>query len=167
MGSGDAGAEVRWADSGPGDLYAPFRSRATRIVTIVLIVWILAGWVLFVVLTSRLDDPRREYQVASAALAVLICVFLHLVGSVAAFPSRSGLRVRNIIGTTRLDWAQIVSVRFGERDWVQLNLSDGRVLPVLAIQRVDGERARAASRRLATLVAEHEPGGMNTGSSGG
>lgn len=167
MASGETGPEDRRADAGPGDLYAPFRSRATRIVTIVLIVWILAGWVLFVLLTNRLEDPHREYQVASAALALAICVFLHLIGSVAAFPSRSGLRVRNIIGTARLDWAQIVSVRFGERDWVQLDLSDGRVLSVLAIQRVDGARARAASRRLATLVAKHEPGGMDAGSSGG
>lgn len=165
--SGPTAPEDQPAGSGSPDLYAPFRSRATRIVTIVLIVWIVAGWVLFVVLTNRLDDPHREYQVGSAVLALLICVFLHLMGSVAAFPSRSGLRVRNIIGTARLDWAQIVSVRFGERDWVQLDLSDGRVLSVLAIQRVDGARARAESRRLATLVAQHEPGGMDAGSSGG
>ncbi|HIZ36647.1 MAG TPA: PH domain-containing protein [Candidatus Ruania gallistercoris] len=167
MASAGTDPEDRSSGSGPGDRYAPFRSRATRIVTIVLIVWIVAGWVLFVVLTNRLDEPRREYQVGSAVLALLICVFLHLVGSVAAYPSPAGLRVRNIIGTARLDWAQIVSVRFGERDWVQLDLADGRVLPVLAIQRVDGERARAASRRLATLVAEHEPGGVDSGSSGG
>ena len=167
MPPGEPGPEGRQAGPAPGGLYAPFRSRATRIVSIVLIVWIVAGWVLFVVLTNRLDDPRREYQVASAALALVICVFLHLIGSVAAFPSRSGLRVRNIIGSTQLDWAQIVSVRFGERDWVQLDLADGRTLAVLAIQRVDGVRARAASRRLATLVAEHEPGGMDTGGSSG
>ncbi len=157
MGSDEAGPPDRHGSSGPGALYAPFRSRATRIVSIVVIVAIIVARVLFVVLTNRLDQPPRNFQISTAALALVFCVFLHLVGSVAAFPSREGLRVRNILGNSWLDWEQIVSVRFGERDWVQLDLADGRVLSVLAIQRVDGERARAAARRLATLVAEAEP----------
>ncbi len=156
MGSGAADPSDRQQGSDPDALYAPFRSRATRIVSIVVIVAIVAGWVVFVLLTNRFDQPPRNFQISTAALALVFCVFLHLVGSVAAFPSRDGLRVRNILGTRWLDWEQIVSVRFGERDWVQLDLSDGRVLSVLAIQQVDGERARAAARRLATLVAEAE-----------
>lgn len=151
--------------TGPADLYAPFRPRATRIVSLVLIVWVLGGWVLFLVLTQGLEHPPRTYQVGGAVLAVLISMFLYLMASVRAVPTADGLRVRNIVRGAELEWAQIIGVRFGERDWVQLDLADGSVLPVMAIQRVDGARAQAASRRLATLVAEHEPGGMDAGSS--
>ena len=63
--------------------------------------------------------------------------------------------MRNVVYTTRLEWAQIVAVRFGGGDpWVTLDLDDGEVLAVMAIQRADGDRGRAEARRLATLVAE-------------
>ncbi len=153
--------------TGQQDLYAPFRPRATRIVAFVLIVWVLGGAVAFVLLIEGLDHPQRSYQVGGAALALLISTFLYLMASVRAMPTAEGLRVRNIVRGADLEWAQIVNVRFGERDWVQLDLADGHVIPVMAIQRVDGAAARAASRRLATLVAQHEPGGMDAGSSGG
>ncbi|HLS64205.1 MAG TPA: PH domain-containing protein [Ruania sp.] len=153
--------------TGPADLYAPFRPLATRIVSFVLIVWLLGGAVAFVVMIQRLEHPPLSYQVGVVTLAVLISAFLYLMGSVRAVPSAEGLRVRNIIRGADLEWAQIVNVRFGERDWVLLDLADGHVFPVMAIQRVDGARARAASRRLATLVAQYEPGGMDTGSGSG
>jgi len=149
----------------PADLYAPFRPLATRIVSFVLIVWILGGAVAFVLLIRGLDRPPLSYQVGGVALALLISAFLYLMASVRAVPSAEGLRVRNIVRGADLEWAQIVNVRFGERDWVLLDLADGHVFPVMAIQRVDGARAQAASRRLATLVAQHEPGGMDAGGS--
>lgn len=150
---------------GPADLYAPFRPRATRIVSFLLILWVFGGAVAFVVLVEGLDRAPRSYQVGGMALALLICAFLYLMASVRAVPTPEGLRVRNILRGADLEWAQIVNVRFGERDWVLLDLADGHVFPVMAIQRVDGARAQAASRRLATLVAQHEPGGMDAGSS--
>ena len=55
-----------------------------------------------------------------------------------------------------LAWAQVVAVRFGGGDpWVTLDLDDGEVLAVMAIQRADGARGEAEARRLATLVAAH------------
>jgi hypothetical protein len=48
----------------------------------------------------------------------------------------------------------VVAVRFGDGDpWVMLDLRDGDVLAVMAIQRADGAYAQAEARRLATLVA--------------
>ena len=45
-------------------------------------------------------------------------------------------------------------MRLGDGDpWVMLDLSDGDVLAVMAIQRADGAYAVAEARRLATLVA--------------
>lgn len=133
----------------------------------VLIVWVAGGWLLFLALIQRLEQPPHAYQWASTVLAVLVCGFLYRQGSVHALPGSDGLVVRNVVRRHHLDWAQIVNVRFGERDWVQLDLSDGHVLSVMAIQRVDGKRAQVAARRLATLVARHEPGGMGAGGSGG
>jgi hypothetical protein len=71
-----------------------------------------------------------------------------------ADPSPGGLVVQNLVRRDDLRWGQIVAVRFGDGDpWVMLDLSDGDVLAVMAIQRADGARAVAEARRLATLVA--------------
>ncbi|UFU04539.1 PH domain-containing protein [Ruania suaedae] len=146
---------------GAEDLYAPFRPRATRWVSLGIIVWVLGGYLVFVVLTVRLPGSQLLLHLTAGVLAAAVALFLWLHASVAAIPDQQGLLVRNVLRRQRLAWEQIVSVRFGERDWVQLDLTDGTVLAVMAIQRVDGEHARVASRRLAALVARHEPGGMD------
>ena len=47
-------------------------------------------------------------------------------------------------------------MRFGDGDpWVTLDLSDGDVLAVMAIQRPTASDGVAEARRLATLVAAH------------
>lgn len=84
----------------------------------------------------------------------LIDAFLWRQATVRAVPSESGLHVRNLFLHRDLEWAQIVSVRFGERPWVQLDLDDGDTLAVMGIQRSDGERAIEESRRLARLVQD-------------
>ncbi|UNX53203.1 PH domain-containing protein [Georgenia sp. TF02-10] len=141
------------------DLHAPFRARAARTVTWVLGVLTVLGAVAVIVLLPLsgavfgLGD-----QAGTAALAALICWFLWRQGSVRADPGPTGLRVRNLVHTRQVDWAEIVAVTFGEGNpWVLLDLSDGDTLAVMAIQRADGDRARAEARRLATLVALHEP----------
>ncbi|UFU08283.1 PH domain-containing protein [Ruania halotolerans] len=144
--------------------YAPFRPRATRLVSFGVIGWLGGGWMVFVLATRDLADPATH--VGAGLLVALISVLLVRLASLAAIPDARGLFVRNVVSSRRVDWAQIVGVRFGERDWVSLDLSDGSVLAVMAIQRVDGERARKESRRLAALVARHEPGGMDAGDSG-
>jgi PH (Pleckstrin Homology) domain-containing protein len=81
---------------------------------------------------------------------------LLLFARLRATPGPDGLVVRNVVVVTKLEWAQIVAVRFGGGDpWATLDLADGDVLPVMAIQRADGERGVAEARRLATLVAAH------------
>lgn len=89
-------------------------------------------------------------------LAAALAWFLWRLGSVRAQPSEAGLHVRNLLLSHDLRWAQIVSVRFGGGNpWVLLDLDDGQTLPVMGIQRSDGERAVAEARRLATLVEYH------------
>nr|WP_284500986.1 PH domain-containing protein [Bowdeniella massiliensis] len=82
--------------------------------------------------------------------------------SVRAQPDDEGLTVRNFIRTTRLSWAQIISVRFGQgRPWAVLDLANGTELAVMAIQRADGDAAMSEARRLATLIEEHEVTGSD------
>ena len=92
----------------------------------------------------------------SRSSALLIAGFCWRQASVRATVDDEGVTVRNLVYSRRLEWAEIVSVRFGSgRPWVQLDLSDGDTLAVMGIQRADGAYAEAEARRLATLVAQH------------
>lgn len=89
-------------------------------------------------------------------LSLAIAVVLWRFGGVTARPDPTRLEVRNVVRTSRLDWAEIVAVHFGGgTPWVMLDLADGESLAVMAVQRADGARAEAEARRLATLVALH------------
>jgi hypothetical protein len=87
-------------------------------------------------------------------VAALIGWVLLRFGLLRADPSPAGLVVQNLVRREELRWEQVVAVRFADGDpWVMLDLSDGDVLAVMAIQRADGAYATAEARRLATLVA--------------
>ncbi|PFG38012.1 PH (Pleckstrin Homology) domain-containing protein [Georgenia soli] len=141
------------------DLHAPFRPRSARVVTLVLGLLTVAGALVIIVSLPRMEGVvfGPADQAGTAVLALGICWFLYRQGSVAAVPSERGMVVRNIIHTRELEWAEILSVSFGDgAPWVQLDLSDGGTIAVMAIQRADGEHGRSEARRLATLVALHE-----------
>lgn len=141
------------------DLYAPFRPRSARVVAGALaLVSLLGLGALAVVLpdvagvSTGLGD-----RLSIALVAAGIAWFCYRQATVRAVPDRDGLLVRNLLRSRRLEWPEVVSVRFGEgRPWVQLDLVDGDTLAVMGVQRADGERARVEARRLATLVALHE-----------
>jgi hypothetical protein len=142
------------------ELHLPFRPRAARRVAVVLAVLTVVGTALIMIMVPRM--PGVTFTLADHAgmvvLAACIVWLLWRQGAVRALPGASGLTVRNFIYTRTVEWEEIVSVNFGEGSpWVQLDLSDGDTLAVMAIQRADGARAVADSRRLATLVALHEP----------
>ncbi len=133
-----------------------------RRVTQVLGVMTVAGAAFIMIAVPQLENVRFGVadQAGTALLAAVICWLLWRQGAVRAVPDERGLTVRNFIYTRTVEWAEIVSVTFGEGNpWVQLDLSDGDTLAVMAIQRADGARGVAESRRLATLVALHEPTG--------
>lgn len=138
--------------------YRPFRPRAARLVS-----WVLGAIVLVVMIVIAVALPAMMArpvavgdQVAIIAFGVAVAWFLSRQAGVRAIPDPEGLTVRNLVVTTRLGWNEIVSVRFGpDRPWVQVDLSDGRTLAVMAVQRADGDAASAEARRLATLVAQH------------
>jgi len=145
----------------PGDraaLYAPFRPRLARAVALALAVLVV---VLTTALLLALPAAAGEtYKAADRAgiglVGLAIAWFCWRQASVRAAVDTTGVRVRNLMLSRELTWAEIVSVRFGEgRPWVQLDLADGDTLAVMGIQRADGAFAIGEARRLATLVALH------------
>ncbi len=133
--------------------YRTFRPRAARVVPLVLAVLVL---VLTVGLILRMPSLTTGDDVGFALLGLAIAWFCWRQASVRARVDENGVTVRNLVYTRRLEWAQIVSVRFGSgRAWVQLDLADGDTLAVMGIQRADGAYAEAEARRLSTLVAQH------------
>ncbi|WP_051640051.1 PH domain-containing protein [Cellulomonas sp. URHE0023] len=133
--------------------YRTFRPRAARVVTLTLAVVVLTLAGLLIAFMPGLNTGDR---VGFALVALMIAAFCWRQGTVRARVDDNGVTVRNLVYTRRLEWAEIVSVRFGSgRPWVQLDLSDGDTLAVMGIQRADGQYAQAEARRLATLVAQH------------
>ena len=135
------------------ELTAPFRPRLARAVTLALGVLVLGSTAAIMVSMTVLSTGDR---IGFALVGGLIVWFLWRQASVVARADDDGLTVRNLVFTRRLEWAEVVSVRFGSgRPWVQLDLADGDTLAVMGVQRADGERAVAEARRMATLVARH------------
>ena len=143
---------------GPPGLHRPFRPRAARWVSLGVAVVVIAT---AVALVLALPSVAPDWDVASVrggilVLAAMVVGFLSLQAGVRAVPDATGLTVRNLVVTRHVSWPEIVSVRFGHgRPWVQLDLADGQVLAVMAVQAADGPRAAAEAQRMATLVALH------------
>lgn len=68
-----------------------------------------------------------------------------------------GVRVRNLVGSYEVPWELVRSVRFGRGSpWASLELQDDDMLPMLALQAADKERAVAGVRALRELHAAHQ-----------
>ncbi len=141
------------------DRLAPFRPRNARRVAWALLALVGAAVAGLMVASFT---TLAEFGWVDRALTVLFAgagaVIIHRQATVVAIPHEAGLRIRNLFVTTELEWAQIVRVNFMRgHPWVTLDLSDGDTVAVMAIQSADGERGLAEARRLADLVAAHEP----------
>lgn len=136
-----------------------FRPRRLRILT-----WILAGAVVvsFALLSYGLGRIGwRAWHSYDAVwmnlMSLLIAAGVLRLGAVRAEADPDGLVVRNLWRTRRLVWAQVVGVSFSPAagdPWARLDLSDGHVLPVMAIQASEGRSAVAACERLRQWVDE-------------
>jgi hypothetical protein len=92
-------------------------------------------------------------RIGLVVIGLAVAWFLHRLASVRIVAEDSGVTVRNVLRSRRMEWAEIVSVRLGDDDpWVYLDLADGTHLPAMGIQSADGDRARAAAQELAALV---------------
>lgn len=129
-----------------------FRPRMVRVFAYLTAVIVLGGMIAGAVLMPSFQLGGR---LGLVAIGVLIAVFCHLEASVRLVARESGLEVRNVFRTRRLDWAEIVDISFpmGE-PWAHLDLADGSTLALNALQRYDGARAIADAHRLRALIQE-------------
>jgi hypothetical protein len=153
--------EQRRPEDGPVTrelLHVPFRPlRARRVSRLIAATeFVVVGVPALFVARSGPGAFSWGDRLAILALGALIAAVILRFSMLSAVPSEDGFVVHNILRTTRLEWAQIVSVRFGGGNpWVLLDLDDGETMAVMAIQRADGTRGEGEARRLATLVALH------------
>ena len=141
-------------------LHAPFRPvRSVRVALGMAAAQFTVFAVLAVWLPAEGPVAWQWYdRLGLVAIGGAVAGFLAQFARVRATPSETGLRVRNLLLTEEVAWDRISRVRFGGGGpWAVLDLADGETLNVMAVQRSDGDRAVAESRRLATLVELHHP----------
>ncbi|WP_432540348.1 PH domain-containing protein [Kineococcus sp. SYSU DK002] len=136
---------------------ADFRPRRARVVGFGFAIGITVVMVgMSIGLSLAPDSGWGGQDTVSAVLftALLVGVLLRIV-TVHARVTEAGLVVRNVVFTRTVEWGEVVAVRFGGADpWLTLDLDDGENLAVMAVQRADGDRARAEALRLARLVED-------------
>lgn len=142
------------------DPYAPFRPRRGRAVAAVAAV---ASLVIFTGVAIAVPGATADQsgwgpvdRAVCVGLGAAMAAFLWRYASLRAVPTRTGLVVRNLLITRRLEWTEILRVSFsGGAPWVVLELTDTEQVAVMAIQKADGPRGRAEASRLAALVEFH------------
>lgn len=149
----------------------PVRVRPRRIR---VVAWLAAAVVLLAAigLAAALSGRIGDTPAAFGSADRVGLVGLGLIGALALLALTRPLvtadlervRVRNIVGGIELPWSAVAAVRFDRgSSWATLELADGDVVGVLAIQAVDKQHAVAAVRALrdrhAAYQRAHRPRG--------
>jgi hypothetical protein len=131
-----------------------------RRMLVLSVVGATALFVVFVVIAVLLrNSPTGVYfrfadQVAMVLLGAMLAGGILLMARPRVRADAAGVEVRNIIGTRRVDWADVQRVAFPDgASWARLDLPDYEYLPVLALQAVDRGRAVDGITRLRALHA--------------
>ncbi len=124
---------------------------------------LVAAGVMFlgaIALGAALPEPfKTGDKVGVACIGVPIAVVLLLLARPSLTVSAEGVVVRNLVGSRRLSWAEVVSVRLGPDDsWASLDVADGSSLAVMALQTMDRDQTALvlADLRHRIRAAEHE-----------
>lgn len=123
--------------------------------SVVLVVAAGLGWALLPAETRELFTGP---QLATLVFFVLVMIGVMLgVGLSSVRVDADGLLVRNGPRTHRIAWSQVRGFRFTSNDPWAYVLLDGEPesRPLIALQRVDGERAKAAFSALKADLAEY------------
>lgn len=138
------------------------RPHKTRVICWILAVVVL---VIFVAVALTLSGStgasggefRRGDRLAMAGIGVFAAAGVLLLTRPRVEADARGVRVRNVLRSYELPWELVRSVRFDRRAvWASLELHDEELVPMLAIQIVDRERAVEGVRALRALLAAHQ-----------
>lgn len=98
---------------------------------------------------------RLPDQIAMIGIGVLLAGGAMLFTRPLLVADESGVRVRNVIGVTHVEWSLIREVSFPDGvPWARLELPDDEYIPVMAIQAADGGYAAESITELRRLHAE-------------
>ncbi|OIQ79682.1 hypothetical protein GALL_385810 [mine drainage metagenome] len=90
------------------------------------------------------------WRVSMPVVSAIVILVLLLVARPSLKLSDEGLVVVNILRSQKLEWSQILAVRFAkDAPWASLDLADGTRLNLMAVQNSDGPRARAMAIEIA------------------
>ncbi|MGC4155053.1 MAG: PH domain-containing protein [Propionicimonas sp.] len=131
--------------------------RATTLTAIGLsIVLVFAAWLGWRALPPNIQELFTGFQLGTLVLFILVMLAVMLgIGLSNVRVDEGGLQVRNGLRRHRFEWWQIDGFRFTPHDpWAYVLLvDDPGSRPLVAVQRVDGERARSF---VAELTAQWE-----------
>lgn len=98
-------------------------------------------------------------QVAVFLLGVLIAAGIMVFARPRVRADARQLWVRNVLGSHTVPWSLVAAVRFEDKSWwASLELVDGDVLALVAVQAIDGPRAVDAVTGLRALHAQAAAG---------
>ena len=121
--------------------------RVTTLTAIGLsVVLLIAAWVGWQALPPDIQELFNGAQVATLVLFILVMLGMMLgLGLSNVRADDEGLLIRNGLRTHRIGWQQIEGFRFTAHDpWAYVLFEeDPGSRPLMAVQRVDGERARS------------------------
>jgi Bacterial PH domain len=96
-------------------------------------------------------------KIGVALMGIPVAAVLLLLARPSVTASEEGLVVRNLVGTRRLSWAEVVSIRLGPDDsWASIDVSDGTSLAVMALQTADRTHTAAALDDLRRRLVDAE-----------
>ncbi|MEU4774383.1 PH domain-containing protein [Micromonospora sp. NPDC023644] len=100
---------------------------------------------------------QRGDQIAMVGLGVLGALALLIFTRPRVDANASGVRVRNVVGSYELPWEVVRGIRFDRgAPWASLELHDDDLLPMVALQAADKERAVEGVRALRRLHQAHQ-----------
>jgi hypothetical protein len=110
------------------------------------------------VLGALLPDPfKGGDKVAVGLMGLPVAAVLLLLARPSVTASADGLVVRNLVGSRRLSWAEVVAIRLGPDDsWASIDVADGTSLAVMALQTADRNRTAVALADLRQRLADAE-----------
>jgi hypothetical protein len=110
------------------------------------------------ILGAALPPPfQGGDKIAVALMGLPVAAVLLLLARPSVTASADGLVVRNLVGTRRLSWAEVVSIRLGPDDsWASIDVSDGTSLAVMALQTADRAHTAAALDDLRRRLVDAE-----------
>ena len=145
---------------GRRDPYAVIRPRRGRLVPVVMAVLVFVTFTAAAIIVPGQAEQKDDWAISDRLLMFLmgavIAWFLSRFALIRAVPSPEGLVVRNLLITRHLGWAEVVRLQFGGGSpWAYLDTADFETVPLMAIQKADGEYGRAEASRLAALIDYH------------